>query len=39
LEKIATKDKLELMLKKKKPVIVVLFDISEGVTHRDMTVL
>ena len=39
LEKIAIKDKLEWMLKKKKPVIVVLFDISEGVTHRDMTVL
>jgi len=39
LEKIAVKDKLEWMLKAKKPVIVVLFDISEWVTHRDMTVL
>ena len=39
LEKIATKDKLEGMLKAKEPVIVVLFDISEWVTHRDMTVL
>lgn len=39
LEKIAVKDKLEGMLKLKKPVIVVLFDISEWVTHRDMTVL
>ena len=39
LEKIAVKDKLEGVLKSKKPVIVVLFDISEWVTHRDMTVL
>ena len=39
LEKIAVEDKLDWMLKQKKPVIVVLFDISEGVTHRDMTVL
>ena len=39
LEKIAVKDKLENMLSIKKPVIVVIFDVSEWVTHRDMTVL
>lgn len=39
LEKIAVKDKLDGMIKYKKPIIVVLFDISEWITHRDMTVL
>ena len=39
LEKIATADKFETMLKLKKPILVVLFDISEWVTHRDMTLL
>jgi len=39
LEKIAVIDKLWSMLKYKKPILVVLFDVSEWVTHRDMTVL
>ena len=39
LEKIAVIDKLGSMLKYKKPILVVLFDVSEWVTHRDMTVL
>jgi len=39
LEKIAIKDKLDWMLKYRKPVIVVLFDISEWITHQDMTIL
>ena len=39
LEKIAVIDKLSGMLKYKKPILVVLFDVSEWITHRDMTVL
>ena len=39
LEKIAVKDKLDSMIKYIKPILVVLFDISEWITHRDMTVL
>lgn len=39
LEKIAVKDKLEWMLSYKKAILVVIFDISEWITHRDMTVL
>ena len=39
LEKIAVIDKLGSMLNYKKPILVVLFDVSEWVTHRDMTVL
>lgn len=39
LEKIATKDKLNSMINYKKPIIVILFDLSEWITHRDMTIL
>ncbi len=39
LEKIAVKDKFSTLLSIKKPVIVVLFDISEWIKHIDMTVL
>lgn len=39
IEKIAVLDKLKWMLSYKKPIIVILFDISEWITHRDMTVL
>ena len=39
LEKIAVIDKLGSMINYKKPILVVLFDISEWITHRDMTVL
>ncbi len=39
LEKIAVKDKLDGMLNYKKAILVVMFDISEWITHRDMTVL
>ena len=39
LEKIAVKDKLDGLLKYKKAILVVMFDISEWITHRDMTVL
>ena len=39
LEKIAVKDKLDGMLKYKKAILVIMFDISEWITHRDMTLL